>query len=333
MERKNLPQKYFFNLVKSWRIFINKNYALMIGTLIISTAIVIIAESVKELTNSPFEINESGPIIKEPLIALMAATVSLMTLFTFTLTYLNKKRDSPQIDDLYSDVQMDFSNFRNIERDIRRLKRISSLEIGDVSETRIELAVKEEIKKIAYRSILKSIKDNLRDEIRLEHDVDSLAKSISRMINEIWSLKTRGNLNLTIGIMITLLGIVMLGVFVFTSSYDNIGVDKFIIHFIPRISLVIFVQIFAFFFLKLYRNNMEEVKYFHNEITSAESRLSAVVLAKNSQNLDGMAKVVSQLSILDRNAAQGNSRIADNDHSIETLTKLLNVVAPLLKRE
>jgi hypothetical protein len=43
-------------------------------------------------------------------------------------------------------------------------------------------------------------------------------------------------------------------------------------YFAPRLTLVIFVELFAYFFLKLYRNGFEEIKYFNNELTNLESR-------------------------------------------------------------
>ena len=168
--------------------------------------------------------------------------------------------------------------------------------------------------------------------MRLEHDVEVFSKSILRILSEIESLKTRGNLNLTIGIMATIIGIIMLGAFVFTSNYRDITLDKFVVHFVPRLSLVIFVQIFAFFFLKLYRNNMEEIKYFHNELTSIESRMSAVGLAKNANSSDGMMKVITGLSAIDRNSIQRGESVVESAHSIDMLTKLLSAVAPLVKR-
>ena len=152
------------------------------------------------------------------------------------------------------------------------------------------------------------------------------------MKSEIESLESRGNLNLTIGIVATIIGIIMLGAFVFTANYESDSIEKFLYHFIPRLSLVFFVQIFAFFFLRLYKANMSEIKYYHNELTAVEARASAVAIAAESGNADSVAKVVSDLSSLDRNSVSSKSLPVDIDQSTEILTKLLTAVAPLLNK-
>jgi hypothetical protein len=308
-------------------------YATLTSTvLLMSVAIAVLTGSITELNTVPFHISENIFAKKETLFPLMAAIVAIMTLFSFTLSYLNKKRTSGEYKERYSYFEIDSPNIRKIEQDIRRLKRLASVEVGKDSEAQIDKLVKNEIEKIAYKSIIESIKNKMESDIRLEHDIEAFSKSISRIGNEIESLKTRGNLNLTIGIMATIIGIIMLGAFVFTTNYKDISIEKFLIHFIPRISLVIFVQIFAFFFLKLYRSNMEEIKYFHNELTSIESRISAVVLAKNANNPEGMMKVITGLSAVDRNSPQQGGTAKESEQSIDMLTKLLSAVAPLVKQ-
>ncbi|MBI5525005.1 MAG: hypothetical protein HY897_01580 [Deltaproteobacteria bacterium] len=39
-------------------------------------------------------------------------------------------------------------------------------------------------------------------------------------------------------------------------------------HYVPRITTVTFIEVFAFFFLKLYRASLIEIKFYQNELTS-----------------------------------------------------------------
>jgi hypothetical protein len=304
-----------------------------ITVLIMSVAITVLTGSIKELNTTPLDMTVRDFSNKENYFALMAAAVAIMTLFSFTLTYLNKKRGTWEVDEKYGSFEIDSSYIKKIQRDISRLKRITSIEIGQESEGNISSLIKDEIEKIAYKSVFESIKSKIDASVRLELDIESFSKSIPRIVNEIELLKTRGNVHLSIGIIATLIGIIMLSVIVFTQSYNDISIEKFLMHFIPRISLVVFVQIFAFFFLKLYRNNMEEVKYFHNELTSVESRISAVVLAKDAKNSEGMTKVIAELSAVDRNAPHQAAGAREGEQSIDMLTKLLSAVAPLIRKD
>jgi len=39
------------------------------------------------------------------------------------------------------------------------------------------------------------------------------------------------------------------------------------------------IELFAYFFLKLYKSDLSEIKYFQNELTNVEMRYAAVRLA------------------------------------------------------
>ena len=95
------------------------------------------------------------------------------------------------------------------------------------------------------------------------------------MRSEVSALSRRGNLNLSLGIATTIIGLIILGYFVL--EIDSIPEDKmaFIAHFIPRLSLVVLIEVFAYFFLKLYKSSLSEIKYFQNEMTNAEAKVGS----------------------------------------------------------
>ena len=87
-------------------------------------------------------------------------------------------------------------------------------------------------------------------------------QTISRLREELYSLGKRSNLNLALGVVTTVTGLSILGVFVLSRTTEMKEVLDFVKHFVPRISLVIFIEIFAYFFLRLYKDTLSEIKYF-----------------------------------------------------------------------
>lgn len=103
------------------------------------------------------------------------------------------------------------------------------------------------------------------------------AESVSaRLRKELASLERRGNVNLVLGGAATLVGLGLLGYFVVGANVDMRSVPSLLAHYLPRITLVLFIQVFAYFFLKLYKASLLDIKYYQNELTSHESRVLAV---------------------------------------------------------
>ncbi|MBK1650538.1 hypothetical protein CKO36_18730 [Rhabdochromatium marinum] len=68
--------------------------------------------------------------------------------------------------------------------------------------------------------------------------------------------------------------------------------------YLPKLSLVLLIELFAFFFLKLYRYSLMEVKYFQNEITSCEIKMMGLVASIDSEL---KASVVDHFIAVERN--------------------------------
>ncbi|MES5099263.1 hypothetical protein ABUK73_13620 [Agrobacterium sp. BA1120] len=110
----------------------------------------------------------------------------------------------------------------------------------------------------------------------------TIVNSRIRLKKEISDLGRRANLNLTIGALISVCGIFFLGYSVLLASNELNG-DVNIMHvsfkFVARLSVVAVVQVFAYFFLRLYRYSLYEIKFFQNELTNADLRFSALYSA------------------------------------------------------
>jgi hypothetical protein len=117
----------------------------------------------------------------------------------------------------------------------------------------------------------------------------------TRLKKELESLKMRASTNLGIGSFIAVLGIVILVVLIMingnsTNTINN--VIPFFISFLPKLSIVLVVEFFSFFFLKLYKENLKEIKYYQNELTNVECIMMSTKLGILLEN-DSMISVSS----------------------------------------
>jgi hypothetical protein len=56
------------------------------------------------------------------------------------------------------------------------------------------------------------------------------------------------------------------------------------VHTVLRVSIALFIKTFAYFFLRLYKTSLEDIKYYQNEMTNIESKglaFKTVVELKN----------------------------------------------------
>jgi hypothetical protein len=112
------------------------------------------------------------------------------------------------------------------------------------------------------------------------------------------------------------------------SNYRYSDVSDFVLHFLPRVTFVIFIQLFAFFFLRLYRNNLEDAKYFQNKLTNLSAKSSSLKIAHIVGNKNLVEQIILDLSKTERNFKLSNKETLVNiekakiekDIDLETLS-------------
>ncbi|MBC7907244.1 MAG: hypothetical protein H7Y60_10925 [Rhodospirillaceae bacterium] len=72
-------------------------------------------------------------------------------------------------------------------------------------------------------------------------------------------------------------------------------------YYLPRGGMVLLVEVLAFFFLRLYRRTLDEIKYVHNELTNVESRILALANAVNMNDGKLVAACIQALVKTERN--------------------------------
>jgi hypothetical protein len=123
----------------------------------------------------------------------------------------------------------------------------------------------------------------------------------TRLAQEVSALGRRGNLNLSLGVVTTIVGLILLSYFVLSSGDAPKQPIDFALHSFPRLTLVIFIEVFAYFFLRLYKSGLSEIKYFQNEVTNMEAKYIALKTALNVGDEKIIGDVIAQFGNTERN--------------------------------
>jgi len=134
-------------------------------------------------------------------------------------------------------------------------------------------------------------------------DISRYGDNITRQLSDAVDYQgRRNNLNLGFGVFITLIGIGVLVYFV--QQYRDIDPAKpwAVLNFVPRLSLVLLIEFFAYFFLNLYRSGLTEVKYLQNELTNVRMRTLGLRTAIREGDKESAAQIMKAFGDTDRNA-------------------------------
>lgn len=173
-----------------------------------------------------------------------------------------------------------------------------------------------------YQENLSTEKNNIEEKLQSksdEHVVDDLAlnkmtlliKVMTSRLNEaISQLSKRGDIYIVIGSGLTIIA----GYILYTSMVDYLSLNVAgeeasildlsmydLILMGVKISVVLFVEVFAFYYLRLYREIVKDVKYYQNEITNIEVRLLALYAIDNFEHSEALSGLVGELSKVERN--------------------------------
>ena len=213
--------------------------------------------------------------------------------------------------------------------DPRKLLDFDNIKTLLVREAREEFT--EELKvSIRERESHRELKKELRQKFN---------SMIDRLSAERLDLTRRGNLNLSLGISTAIAGFYLLWNFISSMKTTNGDMGTFFENFAPRISLIVVVEIFAYFFLRLYSSSLMEIKYFQNEITNIEAKSVALDMAVHSGDDESIKEVVFRLARTERNyILQKDQTTVDLEHlragkeTIASLTSMLENLAKAFSR-
>ncbi|WP_171958261.1 hypothetical protein [Stenotrophomonas maltophilia] len=127
-----------------------------------------------------------------------------------------------------------------------------------------------------------------------------------RLNAAITALNERALLNLLIGSVVTVAAAFTLiyivvsdplrEVILVTGAARTLSWTSLAAHYVPRLSIVIFLEVFAFFFLRLYRNTLAEVRLYQIDLTRVSTQAVAVELVFTSG--DGAQRAATAAALI-----------------------------------
>jgi hypothetical protein len=216
----------------------------------------------------------------------------------------------------------DFKNLDDLKQDV--LDKIDQ-QVGKLTEDKIIEQVS-----VRYHTELSNLTKLDLVDIELnavKHRIEKETARISRY----------GYINLMIGFITTFMAIFFLGYSLLNVQTQNISITEYIFHFIPRLSLSILIELFSFFFLKLYKINLEDIKYFNNERTNLEMKIVAIKTGLLLDDKSTVNKLLIELSKTERNfvlkKGESTVEIEKNKMDRNGNDKLLSGILKLLERK
>lgn len=211
--------------------------------------------------------------------------------------------------------------------------------LSEDEKNEIYTRLEKEVTKNMSNNILENIKNEYDKDIKYEKFLLSIYQHFEsakiRLLKEFELLSRRGNINLFIGLITTIIAIYILASTVLLDA--KLTTDKaMIMYYIPRLTLSIFIEIFSFFFLRLYKSGLEDLKYYQNELTNIDMKLVAVNIAIEQNEKDSIKEVTSILATTERNfkLLKGESTVEIEKNKIDNdnMKSMFNTLKDFVKK-
>lgn len=235
--------------------------------------------------------------------------ISCVTLFLVGLSlvlwqYLRGGFSDPRYDKAFyggSSVEMlDYTAESNDElrQELKRLRSdLAGLQAGKFAGEfeHVTAEFRDSITSEIVKEIEKRLSDDALAKAQLQEFRITFANSYTRLAAALAELNRRGNLNLVIGVITTILAASVLA-YMALKAPPFTTVPDILSHYIPRLSTVIFIEVFSFFFLRLYKATLNESKFYQMELIAMARVDLAIQAALRSADAPAMAALVVQLS-------------------------------------
>lgn len=199
----------------------------------------------------------------------------------------------------------------------------SGAEVAPLSDEKLN-----EAKQAAIQVVIESISSETAREIRAKahaEAIDSLeSKSLARLSDLSVVLGSRANLTLVMGVVFCSLGLVAIYTSFFLSppeqnaSASTAWVD-IVRSYTPRFTMVILIELIGFFFLKLYKSTLSDIRYTQNEMTNIEMHLIALHAA-NTLSAEHTELVLKSFLSTERNSVidKGQTTVEIEQHRAQS---------------
>ncbi|EJD6474691.1 hypothetical protein V6478_000593 [Providencia rettgeri] len=270
-----------------------------------------------------FENIETGTILAIPaLFIAIGGLVSAFSAYNTSREHKNAILESNSISELIRSKNKLYKNLDGIITDKEKKELVDELSVR--------------IKKEATNDIINEIKGSLVKDSKLIDIIKFFNESTVRMSRHIQKLNNLSILNLTFGIVISgfSIGILLLSIVDFSNSKNSIQDTVF--YLVARMGVGVAVQLLALFFLNLYKKNIHEMKYIHNEITNIEAKKTAIMISHDFSEENKLA-IVNNLLATERNFIldKGQTTVILEQNKIESSESkdLIGIIEVLLKKD
>lgn len=242
----------------------------------------------------------------------------VFTIFSLTITLIGSTRI------VFDYLQGRFSN-NNIESPALT-KKIDTLEAYinriksfDVVGDETQSIVYEKINALTTADVIKKVEENFGNSIIEKIKFETITKDLYEIKNRL-ELETKrisrnSSLNLSLGFATTIFAISFLSYSLLTSDPKSEVIPNtiikaedikssfyiFLVKFLPRLSVSVFIELFSFFFLRIYKRNLEDIKYLNNERTNVELKLLALNTSIITNDNDTLKQILLDLVKTERN--------------------------------
>ena len=199
-----------------------------------------------------------------------------------------------------------------------------------------QLAV--EVRSRAAGDLLETLEKRVEEKLGHRQNLQLFDQCFSntrgRLTDMVDALNKKANVNLGLGMFTAILGLGVLAYFVLP-DVNNDANDNFLSANLPRFALVVVVELLAYFFLRLYRASLADIKYFQNELTNVEARFAALRLGASFDSSEDLGPLLTAFVATERNFVleKGQSTVdlemakldtQSRDALVATLTKLVD---------
>lgn len=272
------------------------------------------------------------------LVATVAAYLIAIGAGYFLMVYLKGGIKVPIVERLTDSMKpsvegAEFSSFSGNE--IEELKK----KISEISYAQIQL--KEGQQEAIIQELKGTISEDIVAEFEKEYSASALAmsqlrqakenfkKSTERLTKEIETLTRRANLNLVIGVLTTSIAVGLL-------TYMVLGTDAkidtwtgLLSYYVPRVTVVIFIEVFSFFFLRMYKSNLQEIKFYQQEITKISTQQVIYENSVLSEDKGALVQFV-QFSLNQNHEQSELIQSKDTNAQIEHLSKVVQETSKII---
>lgn len=161
-----------------------------------------------------------------------------------------------------------------------------------------------------------------RQQISNRMMINVMDNTRQRLMLEIKYQKNTSYFNLLVSIVLSVLALSVMWLYAFDTKAVTSGASPttanvitwldFAYVAIPKFGLALFIELVALSFYKTYKSNLDNIKYYQNELTSIESRRIALYAAIMKDNDDNIKSCVDTLLKIDR-----NFKLSDGESTIE----------------